>query len=304
MPQALPEMEGLWTDSLQKIHSVTDILSGASYYEKRPMISRVNLEEKAPLWLIVSLLLSLVLHLSFVGVAQLISRPRAKPVSEILNFPDVEIQVLSDIETLQETASEAPDKASFISSRDLKADEETSPELRNHDIVQAPSGVRGEKLETFSLSDSEKLALNDPLLGSTLPNQPLPPSRGYEARLKRGQELKVNALRHDTSGFTTRIKRKLHVTWNPRNTVQADMYRYRQVTVTIGITLNQKGELVDLRVVEPSFFPQYDEEALRTIRQSVPFPNPPDYLVQDDGLVYLPWSFHLYMQNFGIANVE
>lgn len=270
------------------------------------MISRAILEEKAKPWFVLSFILSLSLHLFLVFGAQWVSRHPKSSAPENLVFPDIEIRLLSEIESLQETALEAPERASFISTRNLRTDEETSPELQSHDLVQrsmSPAQARS-RIESFSLSEAEKLALNDPLLRDSLPDQVLPPSRGYHERLRRGEELKANALRHDSSGFTTRIKRKLHVTWNPRSTIQADMYQYNRVTVTIGITLNKKGELVDLRVVEPSFFPRYDEEAMRTIRQSVPFPNPPDYLVQDDGLVYLPWSFHLYMQNFGIANVE
>lgn len=263
--------------------------------------------------LLASAALSLVVHLiSFAFIQSVVVREPKASIDQIYIFPDVSV-ALPAIETLQETAAEAPKDAKFISDRHLSTDEETSPDLQIHDIAQAQSGRAKTEVsetqsriskESFTLSESDKLALNDPLVSGRAAPSELAASPGFYERLKRGDALKVNALRSDTGGYVNRIKRKLQVMWNPGKTIDPAMYRYNRVTVTLAIVLNRKGELTDLRVIEPSFFPRYDEEALRTVRQSVPFPNPPDHLVQDDGLVYLTWGFYLATTNIGVAGVE
>jgi TonB family protein len=256
--------------------------------------------------LVFSFFLSLILHGSLVLTTYFWDRSgKIKPVNvAVSEFPSIELLFLNEVETLQKESRAVPKDAKFTSTKNLQTQEETSPELQNHSLVQAPSRAAKPRIESFSLTDEDRAGLQQMVMKSEAMESQLAPSRGFLEKLKRGEELKVNAFRHDASGFVSRMKRKIQVTWNPRSSVSSEMARFNRITVTLGIVLSRKGELLDLWIIQPSFFEAYDKEALRTIRESVPFPNPPEYLVQEDGKIYMPWSFLLYTSQFGVASVE
>ena len=68
--------------------------------------------------------------------------------------------------------------------------------------------------------------------------------------------------------------------------------------------LNKKGEGIHLAYINKSLFNGFNGEAMRAVRASSPFPNPPDSLIQDDGKIYMPWSFVLTLNQWGIQSVE
>jgi TonB family protein len=271
--------------------------------------------------LLFSALLSLILHLLFVLFTGKLTNFARRDYTD---RPAIEVQLmnrklLEAVDTFQETAEEKPDQADFASSRDLKADEETSPEVSPSNVVQAPQ-TKGQpqpqqqtqtqakpqpkKVESFSLSQEELLALNDPLRSAGASDRQQDLSPGFVKRLQKGEELKINALGLDYGQYLVRMKERLVQRWRPRNTINPSMYEYKEISVTLAVVLNDKGELVDLRVIQGSFFRNYDDEAMRAFRASAPFPNPPDSLIQDDGRVYLPWSFHLTFGGWAASTVN
>lgn len=264
----------------------------------------LDMKNRALQWLALSLVLSLSLHSSLVVLAFFWPQRGGSTKEPEQSFPAIELRFLNEVETFQEESLVAPEDASFTSTKNLKTAEETSPDLRTHSITQAPSMSTRPRLESFSLSEADKASLQQIPVQSEPTEAKLSPSKGFLERLSRGEDLKVNAFRYDTSGYLNRMKRKIQVTWNPKSTYSIEMTKFDRVTVTLGIVLSQEGELLDLWVIQPSFFEAYDREALRTIRESIPFPNPPDYLIQDDGKIYMPWSFLLYTGQKGFASID
>src|SRR5690606_38389554 len=125
--------------------------------------------------------------------------------------------------------------------------------------VSAPSNVairpqtqaRQQKprvVESFSLSEEDLVAMNDPLLHENAQSQQKF-SPGFVERLKRGEELKVNALGLDYGQYIVRMRERLAQRWNPQKTITPAMYDYREIIVTLAVVLNDRGELVDLRVI-------------------------------------------------------
>ncbi|MGA0164411.1 MAG: energy transducer TonB family protein [Bdellovibrionota bacterium] len=268
------------------------------------MIASVDLKNKALQWGALSLVLSLSVHVLLVFSAFFWTHwSQPERVAE-QSFPMIELRFLNEVETFQEESLVAPDDASFTSTKNLKTAEETSPDLETHDLIQAPSMSARPRIESFSLSEADKIEMQQMIVQAETFEAKLAPSKGFIERLRRGEDLKVNAFRYDTNGYVSRMKGKIGVTWNPRSTYSLEMTKFDRVIVTLGIVLSKEGELLDLWIIQPSFFEAYDREALRTVRESVPFPNPPDYLVQDDGKIYMPWSFLLYTGQQGFASIE
>lgn len=269
--------------------------------------------------LIIALTLSLLIHFSVIGFTALLERfkPAERPAFKALEVSLVESPLLESVKSLQETADVAPEVAQFASDRNLKAEQQTSPERQATNVATPSQGSAQQVIgnqnqqqktqqrsrKSFSLSNEELVAMNDPMvLGSAL-GQDAPPSAGFIERLERGEQLKVNALGLDYGQYLIRMKERLIKRWNPRRIISAEMYDYEEITVTLAVVLNSQGELVDLRVMDKSFFPLYDKEALDAFRKAGPFPNPPESLIQDDGRIYLPWSFALSFSRWAGSQV-
>lgn len=218
-------------------------------------------------------------------------------------------------ETLQRTEAEAPKDAKFESSRNLKADEETSPTASPMDMpnrggaqkqIAKPKAKAQPKTQgtLFTMSQKELLADSEAQETLTADGQGID-STGFLQRLKRGEMLKINAGQSDYAQFIKRMKEKLIQHWSPQKIVSTEMYRYNEVRVDVAVILNSAGEIVELRVLQGSRFQRYDDESLRALREAGPFPNPHKSLIQDDGLVYMPWTFTLYMGGAGAgAGIE
>jgi len=282
--------------------------------------SRDHLERLAVRILAGSVILSLLFHLSLILVTNRAAKLRVP--KEVLSTPMevglIDKRLLDAVDSFQETAKEKPKKADFASSRDMKADEETSPTQSPTNVAtsalprapakptesqQAKNKASPKKLESFSLSESDLLALNDPLQNEAAPHPQDHFSPGFVSRLKKGESLKVNALGLDYGQYLIRMKERIIQRWNPRRTITPKMYSYNEVIVTLAVVLNNRGELVDLKLITGSFFPEYDQEAIDAFKKSAPFPNPPNSLIQDDGRVYLPWSFHLTFNDWASSSV-
>lgn len=239
------------------------------------------------------------------------------PISSI-QLRLVDSSKLPVVDTFQEASEEKPKDAKFSSDRNLTAETETSPLVSPIDIPSGRAGSPSEKpretqkteklpkkkkVESFSLSKDELVAMNDPFVGSGANRNSDLLSPGFIEHLQLGEELKLNALGLDYGQYIVRMRERLAQRWNPRRTIRPEMYDYDVIEVVLGIVLNDNGELVDMKVIKTSFFPEYDEEAKQTFRDSGPFPNPPDSLIQEDGKVYMPWAFSFHFHGFGAGEV-
>ncbi len=263
------------------------------------------------LWVLIGFWISIAIHVQVLLLIAFFGAPKDADSFELKNSVPIElVQMPSQevVKTLQETATEKPKDAKFISDRDLSTDDESSPEVASLDMAslgkrggaskEAPKPER--RRESFSLSSLDREALNDPLQGGRA-SESMRFSPGFMKKLKRGDELKANALGLDYGQYYLRMKEKLAQRWSPQRSVSPAMYQYNEITVLLAVVLNSEGELVDLQILRPSSFPAYDQTTIEAMRQAAPFPNPPKSIIQDDGRVYVTWGFSLYMRGVGFA---
>jgi len=264
-------------------------------------------------WILFGFWISLGVHIFALAMVMIFGA--RVPFSDEATRPPIPVELVQRpqelVDSLQETAKEPPKDAKFISDRDLKADVETSPELASQTAALGSSSAENnnrkpaaqpKKRESFSLSQEEMVALNDPLQGGRGDRRKFSP--GFVERLKRGEELKTNAYGLDYGQYYLRMRERLQQRWKPQPTVVPAMYNYNEIRVTVAIVLNSQGELVDLEVLAPSFFPKYDQAAIDAFKEAAPFPNPPRSIVQDDGKVYVQWAMVLYTRGWGYGKVE
>ncbi len=219
------------------------------------------------------------------------------------NWVEVELAPMSQMPVLdvpQPATKDVPDKAKFASDKNIKVDEESSGRQQADESLttRRPRAPSKPKTETFSLSQAdilkegfERQTLSDEQRGA--------PSEAFLRKLKRGDELKVNAQLFDYGQYINRMRDKLAQRWNARSVITPQMWSQRVVQVSVAVILDKAGEIVELRNLATSRFKAYDDEALRTLRDSGPFPNPPKSLVQEDGLVYMTWNFTLNLDGWG-----
>lgn len=221
-------------------------------------------------------------------------------------------QNLPALETFQETAKETPKDAKFASTRNLQADENTSPLVPTKSLPHLGEYGKGKSQAVPQKKVIESVNLKDLLAQGEIHEETIRermagvPSDGFYERMKIGQQLKISATgaEFDYANYILRMRERIAQRWNPNSTVKAGMYKNREVRVEIVMVLDSDGQILDLVRTSTSLFEEFDNEAVRAIRESGPFLNPPQRLIQDDDKVYIPWSFTLYMQSFGIYRVE
>lgn len=280
-----------------------------SFYQRNWSPYRITFRAAAIL-----VLLSILVH---IGILFLASKSKFFPEIVKPASHSVAVQLLNApvLDTLQPTAKEKPKTAKFESSRNLTAAEDTSPDRAPTSIAQKrgeatqakpASGKQARPTEKIMSFSQEDLIQKGELRPETLSgDRGQLDSTGFAEKLRKGAELKISALESDYGQYITRMRRKIAQQWNPQGAISAKMYNFNEVRVDVAVVLNPRGEIVDLKILNSSFFPAYDSETTRALKDASPFPNPPKSLIQnDDHLIYMPWSFTLYMNQAGGLRVE
>ncbi len=114
----------------------------------------------------------------------------------------------------------------------------------------------------------------------------------------------VNAREFRYWGFFERIKRQVRREWNPvpvhlRYDPTGQVWGVRDRLTVVRVTLDEKGNVVDLKVVKPSGAKPLDREALRALRAASPFPHPPKALFDKDGKLRFQFGFLLEIDHDG-----
>lgn len=101
--------------------------------------------------------------------------------------------------------------------------------------------------------------------------------------------------------YYARIKEKIRQQWEPQVREKVKIV-YRQgrsiasatdrITRVI-VTLNSKGELLNVEVVTQSGVQHLDDAATGAFKSAAPFPNPPQGMIEQDGLIRIRWDFIL-----------
>ncbi len=122
-------------------------------------------------------------------------------------------------------------------------------------------------------------------------------SNDYFPNYQVGDRTFLNVLKYPKVGYFVRLKKIFRMTFNPapalRESFQATQVSKGQVDVVLGVTVDPAGRLADLMIIHSSNLPLYDQEAVRTIRDSAPFAAPPGEVLKD-GVLRMAWTFSVY----------
>lgn len=117
--------------------------------------------------------------------------------------------------------------------------------------------------------------------------------------VKIGGKTYLNTAAFPDVQYFTQLKRIFRMRFNPSPPLRRHFAGNRvvvgQVGVAMAVTVSPDGRLKELFVVKSSGIPGYDEEALRTIRESAPFSAPPQKVMDKDGVLRMHWNFITYL---------
>ncbi len=124
------------------------------------------------------------------------------------------------------------------------------------------------------------------------------PANNYLPDVEEGDGTFLNSREFKYAGFFNRIHKKVSQNWYPQNVLEArdptgNLYGYKDRETIIGVVLNEKGALLDARVVRQSGVYALDDEALAAFKRAAPFPNPPAALLDGHGRIEFNFGFHI-----------
>jgi TonB family protein len=116
---------------------------------------------------------------------------------------------------------------------------------------------------------------------------------------KVGPHTYLNVLRFPNVQYFVRLKRIFKMTFNPVPALRPYVYTNQvsrgHVEVVLGVVVDSSGRLARLFVIRGSGFGTYDQEALRTVRDSSPFAKPPSKILGSDNQLRMSWTFTVYL---------
>ena len=220
-----------------------------------------------------------------------------------------------------------PEKAAFLSDKDRSFDRETVSKsvdkfkqagLGNAAITQTAQQKQPAKKKAPSLKDL-KLSDFGVVSGDPLPKEVVrapasvskkgmengdPLLDGFSATNDYVQEVTLgdfthlNTVEYKHYGFFHRIRQKLEQFWG--NSIQEKslalfksgrrMPASQDLITSLQVTLNDKGEIIAVKILGASGVKELDDAAIESFNQAGPFPNPPkDLLV--NGKATIEWGF-------------
>ncbi|MGM0558414.1 MAG: TonB family protein [Myxococcota bacterium] len=129
-------------------------------------------------------------------------------------------------------------------------------------------------------------------------------SMDYMRDVPEGNKNLLNRKRSRYWSFMDRIRRQVEQTWSPvaeyrKRDPTGDVYGVKDKVSILGVTLNGDGAIRKIYVAHPSGLDFYDDEAVRAIRAASPFPNPPEGIKDQDGLIHFNFMFVLNIDSGG-----
>lgn len=108
-----------------------------------------------------------------------------------------------------------------------------------------------------------------------------------------GNSTLLNTRAFAYAGFFIRMKRQMEAIWDPQPILSRTSIERKPMYMTsLNIVLNSNGTLTSVEIDKSSGVRELDLEAIRTVKQSAPFPNPPKELFSPDQKIYIPsWNF-------------
>jgi TonB family protein len=113
--------------------------------------------------------------------------------------------------------------------------------------------------------------------------------------IEEGDETSLNSTRWLHASFFNRTKRLVAQNWDPasihaRRDPTGRVYGTKTRITKVRVTLDRRGKVEKIYVIEPSGVDFLDDEAVRAFRAASPFPNLPEELAGD------PFTFGFYFE--------
>lgn len=170
-----------------------------------------------------------------------------------------------------------------------------------------PNNKADPKSQKNTLSELAKfgLALPAPKTKNTPDSQPVAGGEGlaqdYVTGMKEGESTALNTKQFVFYSYFQRIRQRLDLAW--QSTLKEHLVKLyrggRQLAsdmdhlTRVLVTLNGRGEIVRVQVVEESGVRDLDSAAVKAFNQAGPFPNPPKGMADAEGKIEIRWDFIL-----------
>jgi TonB family protein len=123
----------------------------------------------------------------------------------------------------------------------------------------------------------------------------------YVQGLKQGETSALNTKEFIFFSYFERVRRQLDQTWQPMVRGQIErLYKsgrhlasQTDFTTRTMITINAKGEIVRVQLLQESGAIDLDSAAVSALNKAGPYPNPPKGLLDDHGNAQIRWDFVL-----------
>lgn len=176
-----------------------------------------------------------------------------------------------------------------------KASQERS---RNINLAEVYKTYDSGLLSANNRKELTKQESAEPPVGSMNPSQ----TDDYLKDTEKGVETLVNAREFKYFSYYSRIRRQLSQYWEPLvkekfkkiyRTGRAPAAESKDRITRLMIVLNSAGNLVKIQVLADSGIMDLDDAAIEAFKMAAPFPNPPNGIVEGDGMVRIRWDFIL-----------
>lgn len=274
--------------------------------------------------LILSLSFSIIVHLAFI-LFFLKFPDQTKNLEASQEIP-VEVRILSQsdssslIESLRGQIVDLTDNLTeskpnkytrYLSDKDRRVDKEMQSQVTGLDPNAAFTSMGGGRDEDIiSLNENERsvrmkenkgyMSQEDTKKGLDLTPSAEELSRlvalapnNYLPGVEIGNATLLNTREFAFAGYFVRMKRQMEAVWDPRPVLYRTSTEKKPMYITsVSMVLDEKGKVLSANIERSSQVKELDEEAMRTIRQSSPYPNPPKELLAGDSKIYIPdWNF-------------
>lgn len=259
-------------------------------------------EKRSPVWPYI--FISVLLHFIVVTSAWLVMQKTGnelEPQEEVVEvMPLVENGEQYEIADIAQPAvEEKPQSAKLLGMYDSAVQEESVAVERGqgkpqHQAEKKPNLYAFDK-NIFASDGVPTVEENETSQDTSSPNG----MQDYFPDYKRGAHTYLNVMRFPEVEYFVRMKRIFRTTWSPAPAIREYLMSNRltsgKVVVVMALGVDKAGNIAELFVLRSSGIAAYDEEALRTIRASSPFAQPPSKFLEKDGQLRMSWTFTQYL---------
>jgi TonB family protein len=128
-------------------------------------------------------------------------------------------------------------------------------------------------------------------------------SSDYLPDVDEGSQTLLNSKRWKYASFFNRVQRAVYVNWHPdvvysRRDPTRQIYGQKNRYTVLKVTLRPDGTIRDILVEKPCGVDFLDDEAVSAMRESQPFPNPPEGLINKESqLITFKFGFFFEIES-------